>query len=79
MGSAHLKEKQACGRCFILRSRMLMGLLRSGSDVKGVKSFKHIQRNRIPRSRKPKSVESEFRKRSTTKLDGALRKSTLYI
>ena len=38
-----------------------------------------LRQNRIRRSRKPRSVESKFRKHGTKKLDGALRKSTLYI
>ena len=38
-----------------------------------------LRRNCIPRSRKPRSFESKLRKHCTSKLDGALRKSTLYI
>ena len=37
-----------------------------------------IRLNVIPKSGKPRSFESKFRKHCTKQLDGALRKSTLY-
>ena len=42
-------------------------------------SLSQLQLNSIPRSYTPRSFDSKFRDHCTKKLDGALRKPTLYI
>ena len=54
---------------------LLVVLLVLGLVVAGLE----LRRNRTPRSRNPKPFESKFRKHCASKLDGALRKSTLYV